>query len=174
MCNQPPLSFSNWVVSNCFRYGQSRLLLGVGNQAGTSGFKTDERSNNPALVRKWCSGAGNKAPVVGNCDEHVSQYGTQRRVIAIDEVELYFQHMLTWDACGFGFQKQVSQAGISNCIPQYSVGCNYFSLPEIPACVPNWEVRQGIIKGNGKLRVNLSFKTWWQPGQVSSYNVLMW
>ena len=27
---------------------------------------------------------------------------------------------------------QVSQAGISNCIPQYSVGCNYLSLPEIP------------------------------------------
>ena len=30
-------------------------------------------------------------------------------------------------------QKQVSQAGISNCIPQYSVGCNYLSLPKIPA-----------------------------------------
>ena len=29
--------------------------------------------------------------------------------------------------------KQVSQTGISNCIPQYSVGCNYLSLPEIPA-----------------------------------------
>ena len=24
-------------------------------------------------------------------------------------------------------------SGISNCIPQYSVGCNYLSLPEIPA-----------------------------------------
>ena len=30
-------------------------------------------------------------------------------------------------------QKQVSQAGISNCIPQHTVGCNYLSLPEIPA-----------------------------------------
>ena len=30
-------------------------------------------------------------------------------------------------------RKQVSQAGISNCIPQYSVGCNYLSLSEIPA-----------------------------------------
>ena len=28
---------------------------------------------------------------------------------------------------------QVSQAWISNCIPQYSVGCSYLSLPEIPA-----------------------------------------
>ena len=30
-------------------------------------------------------------------------------------------------------EKQVSQAWISNCIPQYTVGCNYLSLPEIPA-----------------------------------------
>ena len=31
------------------------------------------------------------------------------------------------------WQKQVSQAGISNCIPQHSVRCNYLSIPEIPA-----------------------------------------
>ena len=30
-------------------------------------------------------------------------------------------------------QKQVSQAGISHCIPQYYVGCNYLFMPEIPA-----------------------------------------
>ena len=30
-------------------------------------------------------------------------------------------------------QKQVSQTGISNCIPLYSVGCNYLSMPVIPA-----------------------------------------
>ena len=29
--------------------------------------------------------------------------------------------------------KQVSQAGKGNCIPQYSVGCNYLALPEVPA-----------------------------------------
>ena len=34
-------------------------------------------------------------------------------------------------------QKQVSQIGISNCTPQYSVGCNYLSLPEIPASATN-------------------------------------
>ena len=33
---------------------------------------------------------------------------------------------------GLWCQKQVSQAEISNCIPQYSVGCNYLSMPEIP------------------------------------------
>ena len=33
---------------------------------------------------------------------------------------------------GLWCQKQVSQARISNCIPQCSVGCNYLSLPEIP------------------------------------------
>ena len=35
-----------------------------------------------------------------------------------------------WGLC---CQKQVSQAGISNYIPQFTVGCNYLSLPEIPA-----------------------------------------
>ena len=29
--------------------------------------------------------------------------------------------------------RRVFQAGISNCTPQYSVGCNYLSTPEIPA-----------------------------------------
>ena len=37
------------------------------------------------------------------------------------------------DLWGFGCQKQVSQAWISKCIPQYSVGYNYLSMPEIPA-----------------------------------------
>ena len=30
-------------------------------------------------------------------------------------------------------QKQISQVGISNCIPQNTVECNHFSIPEIPA-----------------------------------------
>ena len=30
-------------------------------------------------------------------------------------------------------QKGISPAGTINCIPQYSVSCNYLSLPEIPA-----------------------------------------
>ena len=34
---------------------------------------------------------------------------------------------------GLWHQKQVSQAGINNCIPQNTVGCNYLSLSEIPA-----------------------------------------
>ena len=34
-----------------------------------------------------------------------------------------------WRLC---CQKQVSQAGISNYIPQFTVGCNYLCLPEIP------------------------------------------
>ena len=29
-------------------------------------------------------------------------------------------------------RKQVFHAGISNCIPQYSAGCNYLSMSEIP------------------------------------------
>ena len=34
---------------------------------------------------------------------------------------------------GLWCQKQVSHAGISNCLSQYCMGCNYLSLPEIPA-----------------------------------------
>ena len=41
-----------------------------------------------------------------------------------------FTPVTLWVLC---CPKQVSQTGISNCIPQYSVGCNYLSLPEIPA-----------------------------------------
>ena len=37
-----------------------------------------------------------------------------------------------WDTCSW-HQKQISQVGINNCIPQNTVGCNYLSLPEIPA-----------------------------------------
>ena len=32
----------------------------------------------------------------------------------------------------FPFHKKASQARISNCIPQNTVGCNYLSMPEIP------------------------------------------
>ena len=46
--------------------------------------------------------------------------------------------------CGHCCQKQVSQAGISNCIPQYSVGCNYLSLPEIPDSGTKVLICQGI------------------------------
>ena len=35
-----------------------------------------------------------------------------------------------WGLC---CQKHISQAGISNYIPRLTVGCNYLSLPEIPA-----------------------------------------
>ena len=42
--------------------------------------------------------------------------------------EVFWQNI--WGLCR---QKQVSQAWISNCISQNTVGCNYLSLPEIPA-----------------------------------------
>ena len=40
-------------------------------------------------------------------------------------------------------QKQVSQAGISNCIPQDTVGCNYLSMPQIPAS--GTKVHNGLL-----------------------------
>ena len=44
-----------------------------------------------------------------------------------------YRHDLAVDIWGLCCQMQVSQAGISNYIPQFTVGCNYLSLPEIPA-----------------------------------------
>ena len=34
-------------------------------------------------------------------------------------------------------QRQVSRAGVSNYVPQYSVGCNYLAMPKAPASGTN-------------------------------------
>ena len=52
------------------------------------------------------------------------------RTALFNYIYIYIYYFYTW---WLWHQKQVSQAGISNCIPQYTVGCNYLSLPEIPA-----------------------------------------
>ena len=72
-------------------------------------------------------------------------------------------NMNIWGLCP---QKQVSQAGISNCIPQYSVACNYLSMPEIPASggkVLIWRSQmQGLIQYINSLRpsdANMCLKT---------------
>ena len=46
---------------------------------------------------------------------------------------LYHYPVYKW---GLWCQNQVSQTGISNCIPHYSVGCNYLSMPEMSPSVP--------------------------------------
>ena len=48
--------------------------------------------------------------------------------------------------------RQVSQAGISNYIPQFTVGCNYVSLPEIP------------VSGN---KVHICYHSLWSHKQSS-------
>ena len=53
-------------------------------------------------------------------------------------------HSMATHNCGLCCQKQVSQVGICNCIPQYSVGCNYVSVFVIPASgnkVHNYHVK---------------------------------
>ena len=49
-----------------------------------------------------------------------------------NEISALSRHFETYN-WGFWCRKQVSQAGISNYIPHQTVGCNYSSLPEIPA-----------------------------------------
>ena len=41
--------------------------------------------------------------------------------------------LLPYNICGLCRQKQVYQAEICNCIPQYFMGCNYLSMLERPA-----------------------------------------
>ena len=43
-----------------------------------------------------------------------------------------YPDMIILHIWGLWCTKQVSQAGINNYIPQFNVGCNYLSLPEIP------------------------------------------
>ena len=59
---------------------------------------------------------------------------------------------------GLWHQEQVSQAGISNCIPHYPVGCNCLSLPELPA--PGAKVLISGIQSfsNDRYRVYTSWK----------------
>ena len=44
----------------------------------------------------------------------------------------FYWHITVW---GLWYQKQVSQAWISNSIPQNIIACNYLSMPEIPYMV---------------------------------------
>ena len=71
---------------------------------------------------------------------------------------------------GLCCQKHVSQAGISNCIPQFCVGCNYLSLPEIRASgtkVINWNL--------AKILVNLIFDQRIQSGhRFGHVTALLW
>ena len=53
-------------------------------------------------------------------------------VILLPYIYIYITHP-QWVNRRLWYQKQVSQGGISNCISQYSVGCNHLSMPEIPA-----------------------------------------
>ena len=57
-------------------------------------------------------------------------------------------------------QKQVSQAGISNCIPQYSVGCNYLSMPEIPAS-GTWNQSAYITTSDAASDGKVVTMMWW-------------
>ena len=51
--------------------------------------------------------------------------------LCLEVIALYNREGVNdWAPC---WHKQVFQAGLSNHMPQFTVGCNYLSLPEIPA-----------------------------------------
>ena len=83
-------------------------------------------------------------------------------------------HVHSW---GLWCQKQVSQAGISNCIPQNTVGCSYLSLPEIPASgakVHNYNFQYLPRKWkdkHGNIKRHLA-DSWWRH-QMETFSALL-
>ena len=72
-----------------------------------------------------------------------------------------------WDTLdenwGLRCQKQVPQTGNNNCIPHDSVGCNYLSMPEIPApgtkvAKPGIDKRLYAVVNNLNIPVMYSFR----------------
>ena len=49
------------------------------------------------------------------------------------DLQLFWQSFKYWSSYDWPTVSEITQAWINNCIPQYSVGCNYLSLPVIPA-----------------------------------------
>ena len=78
------------------------------------------------LLWRWCQGAHWMPNIVWH-NQSIRLNGN----LMIDPL-MYFV-LSPWYIWGLWRQKQVSQARMSNSIPQNNVGCNYFSLPEIPA-----------------------------------------
>ena len=88
-------------------------------------------------------------------------------------------HSITgYSIWGLWCQKQVSQAGISNCIPQHTVGCNYLSLSEIPAsgakvlisgslphCVYNFHSSQCLLWVPSLDNIT---SLYWQPNNITT------
>ena len=73
---------------------------------------------------------------VDNCMDYIQDSHTYCNPRCV-ELQWSFHVLLVCvtyeDNWGLCCLKQVSQTGISNFIPQNTVGCNYLSLPEIPA-----------------------------------------
>ena len=61
-----------------------------------------------------------------------SVYGPEHNTL-YNRFNLIYHSNRLYITSGLWCQKQVSQARISHCIPQHTVGCNYLFLPNIPA-----------------------------------------
>ena len=78
---------------------------------------------------------------------------TDRETIR-DDLHTPRSQLLVWlndpvmsnDVIGFGRQKQVSETGIRNCIPQYFVRFNYLSLPDIRATGIKFAIYRQVSK----------------------------
>ena len=59
------------------------------------------------------------------------EFPTQRAINA-ENISIWWRHYGV-DISGLCYQRQVSRTWISKCTPQNTEGCNYLSMPKIPA-----------------------------------------
>ena len=75
-------------------------------------------------------------------------------------------HTVIWGRC---CQKQVSQAGISNYIPQQTVGCKYLSLPEMPDSGNKVLIWLCSLKWTFCFVIHLSIILWYKKFAFEAY-----
>ena len=79
----------------------------------------------------------------------------------------------TTDIWGLWWQMQVSQAGTSNCIPHYSLGCNFdLSLSEIPA--RNYPCLRYLLLAPWSSYLSIIFRVFHWLSQIQWGNTKRW
>ena len=141
MCYYSSVTWAPWPkITAIDQFGQATniqyqselplLALWEGNLSLTGGFPSQRASNAKSVSMSWRHRA--------ESSDIIPQKKTALNVTFVLMGRLTY----IW---GLQCQKQVSQAGISNYIPQFTVGCNYVSLPEIPASATKVLICRGTL-----------------------------
>ena len=85
----------------------------------------------------------------------------------------YYYKSDCWIPGILGYNIGVSQAWISNYIPQFTVGCNYLSLPEIPASGNKVLIYSVICVQHSTFIVVLRFLTYKRFNRIPEFSVFI-